>query len=481
MSANLHIEAPVELRGGNVVIRSPGAISFPTVFISSTVDDLKDIRQEVKNRLLKYLKIACLLGEEMAVGYKDVVQECMDQVDGAAGYIGIFAYWYGSIPPQHQVSITHLEFQRAFQRWEQDPNPPLVIFMPKNPSAAKEELEAQAARVLGNKDETTRERHPELLKGFHQEVRGGWRVVRDFESCDDLYGWIITICSQWKGLTPLEAARGVVEVLERSPERRLPTEEELGLLGRAPHFKAVEDALALATAFPEEPALAFLLSGDEDAGQRAFLQKLLTTPAVRAGRPPRILRPPYEQCDAAALVHLIADGLGLSGTAGAADPTTPRELAEAVHAGLQQQQLCFVLDQSHRIAGGAAAFREQFWLPLYARLKELRAERPTEHRLLGFVADYAGRTADAWGDAALAHDDANGPDYSRLLLLPTFAAFTKLDLLRWMNDTAVPDRPPGRRARLAEAALKNAAGQPDPTPRRVFARLSDEDLWPEGD
>lgn len=38
------------------------------------MDDLKDIRQKVKNHLLKYLKIASLLGEEMAVGYEDAGQ-----------------------------------------------------------------------------------------------------------------------------------------------------------------------------------------------------------------------------------------------------------------------------------------------------------------------------------------------------------------------------------------------------------------------
>ena len=50
-----------------------------------------------------------------------------------------------------------------------------------------------------------------------------------------------------------------------------------------------------------------------------------------------------------------------------------------------------------------------------------------------------------------------------------------------MNDLKVPDKPPGRRAQLADAVLRNAAGEPDATPRRVFDRLSAEDLWPEGE
>lgn len=478
MSANPHVEVPFELRGGSVVIRAQTTRPFASVFLSSTRRDLEAERQQIKHKVAKRLQVACLLGEEMVSGYVPTVAKCLEEVDKAAGFIGIFAYWYGSIPPHQQCSITHLEFRRALERLEQNGDLPMMILMPKDPSAVKSELEARALQLVGE-DEAHRQEHSGRLKLFHDEVKGGWRIVQEFESCEDLFELILVKCTEWKGLTLIRAAQGEVEVDETARARRTPSEEELGLLGRASHFKAIEDALALAPAFPAEPALAFLLSGDEDAGQRALLQRLLTTAGVRAGRPPRIVRPPYDQCDATALVHLVGDGLGLSGAA--AEPTTPRELAESVQTGLQRQQLCFVLDQAHRVAGGVPAFREQFWLPLYTRLKELRAERPTEHRLLGFVADYAGRAADAWGDAARPHDDPTGPDYSRLLLLPDLATLTKLDLLRWMNDLKVPDQPPGRRAQVADAVLKNAAGQPDATPRRVFQRLSDEDLWPEGE
>jgi uncharacterized protein DUF4062 len=481
MSPNLHVEVPFELRGSSVVIRAQTTRPFSSVFVSSTRRDLEAERQQIKLKVLKRLQVACLLGEEMVSGYVRTVDKCLEEVDAAAGFIGVFAYWYGSVlDEKQQVSITHMEFRRALERLEQKDDLPMLILMPKEPSAVKTELEERALKLIGE-DEAKRKEHTGRLKLFHEEVKGGGRIVQEFETCEDLYELILVKCTEWKGLTLMRAAQGEVEVQETTRARRQPTEEELGLLGRGAHFKAGEDALALAPAFPEEPALAFLLSGDEDAGQRAFLQRLLTTAAVRAGRPPRILRPPYEQCDPASLVHLIGDGLGLTGVAGAAEPTTTHELAEAIHAGLQQQQLCFVLDQAHRIAGGAAAFREQFWLPLYTRLKELRAERPTEHRLLGFVADYAGRAADDWGDAARPHDDAAGPDYSRLLLLPALAPFTKIDLPRWMNDLCVPDRPLGRRAALSDAVLKTAGGQPDGTPRRVFQRLSDEDLWPEGE
>jgi hypothetical protein len=483
MSANLHVEVPFELHGSRVVIRAQTTLPFSSVFLSSTRRDLEVERQQIKNKVAKHIQIACLLGEEMVSGYVPTVAKCLEEVDKAAAFIGVFAYWYGSIPPNEQCSITHLEFRRALERLEKTSNLPMMILMPKEPSPVKTELETRALQFLGE-DEAKRKEHSDRLKLFHEEVKGGWRIVQEFETCDELYEKVLVKCTEWKGLTPMRAAQGEVEVVEREPERRLPTEAELGLLGRDKHLQAIEDAHAAAPGYPAEPALVFLLSGDEDAGQRAFLRRLQLTEAVRAGRPPEVVRPPDEACDTATLVHQLAGSLGLTGSALAAEPTTPAELAEAIHAGLQKQQLCFVLDQMHRVAGGVAAFRENLWLPLYTRLKELRAERPTEHRLLGFVADYAHRP-ETWGDASADLDDGSDPDYSRLLRLPDLGNVNKADLLRWMNALKVPDKvgdkPPGRRTRIADAVLKDAAGQLDGKPSHVFQRLSDEDLWPEGE
>ncbi|MFL6336589.1 MAG: DUF4062 domain-containing protein [Pyrinomonadaceae bacterium] len=479
MSGNVHITAPAEYRGSSgLTMRARNAHAFSTVFVSSTRRDLEDYRLEVEATFNDFLGMACFLGEKMAAEYVPTVDACLKAVDASGGFIGIFAYWYGSLPPGQPVSITHMEFKRALGRQRAQPDFPIAVFMPQDPSAAKSELETKALALVGG-DDTERRLHGERLKKFHEEVRGGWRVVRDFKDRDELCKWIIAICSHWRGLTPMEAARGGVEVTEAAPECRLPTEEELGLLGRDKHLQAITNALAVAPAYPEEPGLVLLASGNEYAGQRAFLQRLRMTDEVRAGRPPRIVLPP-DGCDAAALVQQLGGSLGLAG--GAA--STPPELAEAVHAGLQQQQLCFVLDQVHRFAGGVAAFREQVWLPLYARLKELRAERPTEHRLVGFVADYSGR-ADARGGAVEDFDEGATPAYSRLLRLPPLRPFNKADLMLWMNALKVPDKPPGgnpgRRGRIADAVLKGADGLLDGTPLRVFDQLRGEDLWPQGE
>ena len=487
MSANLHVEAPIELRGSTVVIRAQTTRPFSSVFLSSTRRDLEAERQQIKNKVLKRVQVPCLLGEEMVSGYVPVVSECLKKVDEAAGFIGVFAYWYGSVLKNQQLSVTHLEFRRALERLEKDDDLPMIILMPKELSPVKAELEKRAQELLKESvgdDETRQKEHSERLKLFHNEVRGGRgdsveRIVQEFETCEELYEIVLVKCQEWKGLTLIRAAQGEVEVKEIAPERRLPTEEELGLLGRDKHLQAIADAVAAAPGYPSEPALALLASGNKDAGQRAFLQRLLTTEEVRAGRPPRVVRPP-DGCDAAALVQQLCGSLGLASAAAA----TPQELAEAVHAGLQQQQLCFVLDQVHRFAGGVAAFREQVWLPLYTRLKELRAERPTEHRLLGFVADYTGR-ADTWDGAVEDLAEGVDPDYSRLLRLPALGPFNKADLLRWMNALKVPDKPPGKppgnRARIADAVLKDAEEQFDGTPLHVFEWLRSEDLWPEGE
>ena len=129
MSANLHVEAPFELRGSRVRIRAQTTRLFSSVFLSSTRRDLDAERQKIKDKVVGHLQIACLLGEEMASDYASTVQACLDKVDEAAGFIGVFAYWYGSIPPNEQCSITHLEFRRALARLEQSADLPMMILI----------------------------------------------------------------------------------------------------------------------------------------------------------------------------------------------------------------------------------------------------------------------------------------------------------------------------------------------------------------
>jgi hypothetical protein len=218
--------------------------------------------------------------------------------------------------------------------------------------------------------------------------------------------------------------------------------------------------------------------GNEDAGQTVFLKQLLTHKKLRRGRPPQFGRPQVEQYGIKALVQWVGESLGVV-TPGI-ELGSPAELADLIHEELQEQQLCFVLKRVHGLAGGIEAFHKEFWQPLYARLIELRGSKPTSHRLIAVVLDYVDQT-DLPDTIAVEWPAITAEDYKLLLKLPVLSEITKDDLMDWFSDLDVPENIMGGRSALVKVALNAATGGVDGTPLRVFDRLSQVALWPEGE
>ncbi len=183
-------------------------------------------------------------------------------------------------------------------------------------------------------------------------------------------------------------------------------------------------------------------------------------------------------CDPSVLASWIAQLLGV---VDGSSVQTPEQLAERVAPELKRQPMYFVIDRITDLAGGVAAFRDCFWLPLYGRLHALRAAQHFSHRLVAVVADYSDDDA-AWSSATCEANPTGGqPDYTALLRIPRLGPFVRDDVLSWFADMEIPDEPAGRRAQLATRALKNSRDEDDPVPTRVFDRLKGEILWPEGE
>jgi hypothetical protein len=438
------------------------------IFVSSTIRDLESYRRAIQEVLLKKAEVAVFLSEDWPGGYDETVAKCRARVESSHGFFLIMGYWYGSIPPGLKKSITNLELDWALGKWGKHEFPPLAVFSPAPHSPADKELRAAAALLLP-KGEVERKQHDSLLEAFRSQVAGSWRTVRSFKDQQDLREYTLVSCLIWKGQTFQAAMRGALA--RTSSDFRLP-EEAFGALGRKKQLDLVDDILDELAAHPEEPAVCLLLSGGEDAGQRAFLAHLVTTTAFRKGRPVKPGRPPLDSYDAEVLSAWAIRDLGLPGNAESRSPT---ELAERVAAELKRQPLAIVLDQVHRMNGGVTAFRETFWKPFYDRLKELRAAQPIPHRLIAVVGEYIGG-ASAWGGAINRPDfEEESMDFSKLALLPPLESFRQKDLLRWLADLEVPE---SRRLAIAQRVLKDSQGQPDPTPLRVFERLRGEDLRP---
>ena len=438
------------------------------IFLSSTIVDFEDYRREVQDVLLHKAKAAVFLSEDWSDGYDDIPRKCRDLVEASDGFLLMIGYWYGSIPPGCDKSITHFEFEWALGKWGNLTYPPIAVLIPKPQSEADQELR-EAARAHLARQKLELERHQRLLEAFRLQATGGWRAVRDFRDRQDLRECALTACLMWRGKTPGAAARGEAAVTIGGS--RL-TAKRLGSLGREPQLSTAHRVLSLLEVSPEIPSACLLVSGGEDAGHRAFVVALLKSRPFRTYRPTRLGRPGFERYDTELLIQWTARALGVSGSA---EPTTPQELAEQVAVGLQQHPLCFALDQVNRFPGGVSGFHVSFWKPFHNRLRELRSAHPEGHPLIAVVTEYTGNW-ETWG-TAITHPEAaaDALDFSQLLLLPPLADFNKSDLLYWLKDIDVSAK---RRAQAAKSVLQNAQGQPDPKPTRVFDRLQCEALWP---
>jgi len=85
------------------------------VYISSTYNDLKDYRESVYRALSKIEAVNVIAMEDYVATDQRPVDKCMSDVEKCDVYVGIFAWRYGYIPPDHDKSITELEYRKAVE------------------------------------------------------------------------------------------------------------------------------------------------------------------------------------------------------------------------------------------------------------------------------------------------------------------------------------------------------------------------------
>src|SRR5262249_10846657 len=81
------------------IIAMPSVAGAPVIFLSSTIGDYEKLRREVQEALLKRAECVCFLSEDWAGGYDATVEKCRQRVLTSEGFMLLFGYWYGSIPP----------------------------------------------------------------------------------------------------------------------------------------------------------------------------------------------------------------------------------------------------------------------------------------------------------------------------------------------------------------------------------------------
>jgi len=460
----------------------PCAAGALTIFLSSTIGDYEDYRREVQDILLRKAECACFLSEDWIGGYDATVDKCRQRVCQSAGFILLLGHWYGSVPPGKEQSITHLEFDWARERWQGDPFPKMAVLKPKPGTPADDRLKKEALRILATREREEHDLHAARLAKFHAEVddrQTEWRTIRTFEDIHDLREYTLVIGRDWRGYTPMAAAQGQVDAGNGATAARL-RDDQLGRLGREPQQRAIRKLLSGLAAHPEVPAVALLVNGDRDAGQRAFVTHVQGS-LLKNHRPKRkVGRLPPGSSTLPALLAWVAGTLGLA-SAGGVD--SPAALADGVVEELKHQELHFAIDRvGADCPGGIAGFQRDFWQPFWNRLKRLRTQRQIANRLVAIVTDYSSDAGDWAGVAVDAQSGKSADDFSRLVALPRLGPIGESDLYDWFDELEVPDDPPGRRQELARRALRDEeSGAFDGTPLHVFERLQGERLWSEGD
>lgn len=87
----------------------------PSVFISSTVQDLAEHRQSVADACHRLAFVPIML-EGLAGTSENEVSAALRYVDQADVYVGIFAHRYGYVPHGQELSLSELEYNRAVER-----------------------------------------------------------------------------------------------------------------------------------------------------------------------------------------------------------------------------------------------------------------------------------------------------------------------------------------------------------------------------
>jgi hypothetical protein len=325
---------------------TPAALNL---FLSSTVRDLKAYRREIRDACRQKAQTACFLSEEdWSGGYDDTVAKCERRVREADAFLLVVAHFYGSLPPGSDRSITHIEFDGAVKKWSRDKFPPMAVMMPE-PGTAVDKALHKAAQALLAEDKADIEKHGKSIEAFRATVTGSWRTVKHFKNKNDLREWAIADCKDWRGLTPTAAARGeVAGALEELPEPQV-SDEQLGAIGRDPQIQATKAVLTRLADHPDVPAVAFVIPGDESAGQRCGALRVIKMALRNYTTRPRLAQLPVSAPGAAELAPWIGQAMGLPGVSGI---QTPGQLAALVAAELKRQPLCFTLDRVGHVPGG---------------------------------------------------------------------------------------------------------------------------------
>src|SRR5215469_12059856 len=155
------------------------------VFISSTSLDLRAYRERVRDILLNLGLFPVGIEHFGAQDTGDGNKVSVDQLAGSDVYLGVYACWYGTIPPDQHRSVTHEEHEEAVRL-----GMPRYLFLADPSTDSPTGPDALFPASVRDPE------HRTLLNDFLTEVSRR-HVVDFFKTPDDLAARVATALSKY--------------------------------------------------------------------------------------------------------------------------------------------------------------------------------------------------------------------------------------------------------------------------------------------
>jgi len=437
------------------------------IFLSATAQDCREYREAVRDVVQDNVPQGkVFLQENWAAGGNFVDAVCRQRVRTSDAYMGLFGHRYGWQPPGYTRSITELEFRWAVERWPQRVAP-IFILLPEKGSEADRQLHDWAAPYIEHEcpDDAARGRHDQAQQAFLKSV-GDWaaggRILTFYGNRRQLEGKALSTIQNWNMDLLRQALAG-----RRRAAGDIPA-EELGRLGREEQWRVLRDALEAFRERSGQRAIAFLVHGAENHGQREFAEFLCRCDEWDDCSPP-LCGQPAEAGSVPSLICWTCCQLQQPLLGGA----TIDALAEVLAARLDRGSLVVVQRTAGRDADRLATFQRDFWQPLLAALAGRAPRAPG--RLHWFVIDHEalpGNPAAPIRSSALAAGDV---DYGQLLALPPLGEISARQVRNWLRELKSSAGISLDEARRSEIAARATAA--DGNPPNVYDRLAREGFW----
>jgi len=98
------------------------------IFLSSTREDLKDVRERVL-KLLSVIPADLISMESFGSDETKPISYCLQKVRESNLFVGIYAERYGRIDPATSMSITELEYREALKKLKNNTLTGLLVYM----------------------------------------------------------------------------------------------------------------------------------------------------------------------------------------------------------------------------------------------------------------------------------------------------------------------------------------------------------------